>query len=270
VLLAACGRDSPEGDAAASGDEHASAELGVTLAADERDKLGVELDEVESASYQPAVEGVAQVLDAQDVVGALTDLAKAETDAPTSQTALKRARDLFRSDTAVSAGSLEAAERQAAADDAQAKVARARATLGFGADAPWLDARRRDALLDELAAGTTLVVRAAFPSGTAGAQPGAIELRPVGRVADGGTGGATGLGPAPADPAGPGPGLLALLRGAAGLGSGERLSARVASGAPLTGAVVPRASVVLAGGEAWCYVRGDGDELVRKRVDLGR
>jgi hypothetical protein len=183
---------------------------------------------------------------------------------------LKRARDLFRSDTAVSAGTLEAAERQAAADDAQAKVARARATLGFGAGAPWLDARRRDGLLEELAAGTTLVVSAAFPSGLGGAAPNAIELRRTGGAADAGPWRATEIWTAPADPTVPGPTLLALLPGAAGVAAGERLMARVASGAPTPGVVVPRASVVLAGGEAWCYVSGDGDELVRKRVDLAR
>jgi hypothetical protein len=53
------------------------------------------------------------------------------------------------------------------------------------------------------------------------------------------------------------------------LSTGERLAVRVASGAPLSGTVVPTSAIVLSGGEAWCYVRGD-DGFTRRRVDLSR
>jgi len=239
------------------------------LSAAEREKLGVALGEIESAELQPNIDGPAYVVDAQTVVAAMAELGKTEADARTSQTALKRARDLFNSDTAVSAETLEAAERQAAADDAQLRVARARATLAFGARAPWLDPARREPLLAALSAGATLLVSASFPSGLAGAQPTGLALRRVG-AADTASWVATETWAGPADPRVPGPTVLALLTSPSDLGYGERLTASVAIGATSAGAVVPLTAVVLAGGEAWCYVQTQNQELVRRRVDLGR
>ena len=66
----------------------------------------------------------------------------------------------------------------------------------------------------------------------------------------------------------PGPAVLALLTAPAGLSYGERLTASVATGAPVAGTLVPAAAVVLASGEAWCYVLGGDDEFERRRVAL--
>ena len=64
--------------------------------------------------------------------------------------------------------------------------------------------------------------------------------------------------------------MLALLAAPAGLSYGERLIASVPTGASLAGSAVPASAVVLAGGEAWCYVQESGEALARRRVDLGR
>jgi hypothetical protein len=266
-VLAACGRDSAESDTAVL--EHEEPALGVGLDAEERAKLGVELGTAESATFMPGIDGAARVMDAQAVVAAMAELGKAEADARTSQTALKRARDLFQSDAAVSAETLETAERQASADDAQLRVARARAMLSFGAAAPWLDAARREPLLAALTAGSTLLVSASFPAGFGDAKPEALVLRRAGGAAAEGFS-ATELWTGPADPSVPGPTLFALLAGARSLSSGERLTASVAAGAPLAGVVVPLSSVVLAGAEPWCYVQTEDEVFVRRRVDLAR
>ncbi|HUQ53064.1 MAG TPA: hypothetical protein VM692_12640 [Gammaproteobacteria bacterium] len=268
LALAACNRE-PSSDTPLDSAEPEAAQLGLVLSAEDREKLGVELDEVASATFQPTIDGPAYVVDAQAVVGAMAELGKAEADARTSQAALKRTRDLFNNDTAVSAEALEAAERAAATDDAQLRIARARATLAFGATAPWLDANRRDPLLAALSGGSMLLISASFPSGLGDVRPDAITLRRVGNTgAPSWT--ATEIWAGPSDANVPGPTLLALLDPPADLSYGERLRASAPIGATLSGVTVPVSAVVLAGGEAWCYVESADEELVRRRVDLGR
>jgi len=261
LSLAACGGEAPPTEPL-TGLEPEPAALGVTLRAEDREKLGIELGAIASATFQPSIDGPAYVVDAQAVVGAMADLGRAEADARASQAGLKRTRDLFNLDTAVSAEALEAAERLAATHDAQLRIARARATLTFGTAAPWLDAGRREPLLAALSAGSMLLVSASFPSGLGSAQPAALALR---RVANPGAASwnATQIWAGPADPSVPGRTMLALLSAPSDLSSGERLRASVASGAALPGAVVPLAAVVLAGGEPWCYVEAADEELGR-------
>jgi hypothetical protein len=102
-----------------------------------------------------------------------------------------------------------------------------------------------------------------LPSG----KPAALTLRRVGG-GDGWT--ASEVWSAPADPSVPGPTLLALLPGSNGLGFGERLTATVPSGEQQTGAVVPASAMVLAGGQAWCYVQSGEHEFARRAIDIGR
>jgi hypothetical protein len=267
--LAGCGADQP-GAAAEAAAEHEQPALGVALDDDEARKLGVAVAPIAAAAYQPYISGTARVVDAQAAIAVLADLEKAETEARTSQSALKRARDLFRSDTAVSAEALEAAERQAANDDAQVKVARARASLEFGRGAPWLDASRRESVAAALASGATALVSASFPASLAGAEPPfPLELERMG-MAGQPQWSATETWLGPADPSIPGPTVLALVPiTSSGLSAGERLGARVASGAQLEGTVVPASAIVLSGGEAWAYLQS-GSDFTRRRVDLGR
>jgi multidrug efflux pump subunit AcrA (membrane-fusion protein) len=185
-----------------------------------------------------------------------------------SDVALKRARDLYRADKTVSAETLETAERQAAADQAQLAVARAHASLQFGA-APWLGPEHREALLASLARGEMLVVSASFPSGLPAVRPGNLALRRVGREINE-FWITTEIWTGPSDPSVPGPTMLGLLSTPAGLSYGERLIASVATGPEVAGSVVPASAVVLSGGEGWCYVEESDDVLARRRVDLGR
>src|SRR5262249_11966850 len=245
IALGGCGQDAASPEKAGAEDEGKPA-LGVALDEDERGKLGVELGEIRAASFQPALDGPARIVDAQTVVAAMAELGKATAEARTSEVALQRARDLYRADKTVSAETLEAAERQAAADTAQLAVTRAHATLAFGA-APWLSAERRDALLAALASGSTLPVSASFPSGLQAGTPREVRLRRVGGGDDRWS--VTELWIGPSDPSVPGPTVLALLAAPAGLSYGERLIASVATGSSLAGSEVPASAIVLAGGE---------------------
>jgi hypothetical protein len=267
IALGGCGGETgkPRGEPAA--DESKPA-LGVSLSEEERGKLGVELGDVGAATFQPTLDGPARIVDPQPVIAAMADLDKAAAEARTSDVALKRARDLYRADKTVSAETLEAAERQAAADQAQVAVARARASLEFGA-APWLGAERREPLLASLARGEMLLVSASFPSGLPAVRPGNLALRRLGREINE-FWITTEIWTGPSDPSVPGPTLLALLSTPTGLSYGERLIASVATGPEVSGSVVPSSAVVLSGGEAWCYVQESDDVLVRRRVDLGR
>ncbi|HZF28820.1 MAG TPA: hypothetical protein VE907_06870 [Gammaproteobacteria bacterium] len=268
ALLGGC-RGAAAPDGAGDAAEHEAPEEGVALSADEQVRLGVEVAEVHAATYQPSVIGRAKVEDAQTVVDAMAALARAEANARTSRAALDRARDLFKLDTAVSAEKLEGAERQSAQDDSELRSARAHAALAFGPTAPWLDSGRRERLLAALTDGSVLLVSASFPSGFGGAAPASLTLRRLGGES-GEDWTATELWLGPADPAVPGPTMLALLPAPRGLSYGERLTAGVAAGEPVPGVVVPAPAVVLAGGEPWCFVLTDDDVFVRRRVALDR
>ena len=264
ALLCACGGRAPE-VAAAHADSEAPL-LGVELDSEQQEKLGVETEAAAPATWQPSVAGPAQVLDPQELVAAIAEQGKAEAEARSSEAARKRARELFGADTAISAATLETAERQAAGDAALLEVARTRAALGFGSGAPWLVAGRRDALLGALARGNSLLVRASFPGGLPNGKPAALTLRRVGG-GDGWT--ASEVWSAPSDPSVPGPTLLALIPGN-GLGFGERLTATVPSGEEQSGAMVPASAMVLAGGQAWCYVQSGEHEFTRHAIEIGR
>ena len=265
AVLCACGERTPEAAAARAASEAPA--LGVELDAEQQQKLGVTTADAKTATWQPSIAGPAQVVDPQELVTAMADLRKAEAEARSSEAARKRAHDLFGSDTAISAEKLEAAERQASADLAQLEIARTRAALGFGNGAPWLDAGRRDALLGALARGSTLLVRASFPGGLPPGKPAALTLR---RVSGGDALTATDVWSAPADPGVPGPTLLAMLPGASGLTYGERLTATLPSGDAQTGVAVPASAIVLAGGQAWCYVLTGESEFERRAIDTGK
>ena len=265
ALLCACSGRAPEVAAA-----HADSEtplLSVELDAEQQEKLGVDTEAAAAATWQSSIAGPAQVLDPQELVTAMAEQGKAEAEARSSDAARKRARELFGADTAISAATLETAERQATSDSALLEVARTRAALAFGGGAPWLVANRRDAVLGALARGNTLLVRASFPGGLPGGKPAALMLR---RVDGGDSWTSSEVWSAPADPSVPGPTLLALLPGSNGLGFGERLTATVPSGEEQSGAVVPASAMVLAGGQAWCYVQSGENEFTRRAIEIGR
>jgi hypothetical protein len=266
--LGGCGRDVDEPVEDSVAQEHGDASA-LELSTEQQQKLGIGTAELVRAEFQPALVGVARVLDAQAVVTALAELAKAETDARTSAAAVKRARDLFATDTAVSAETLEAAQRQAAADDAQLRVARAHATLEFGAGAPWLDAARREPLLAALAEGSAVVISASFPAGFAGTVPARLALRRVGAGAEE-SWSASDVWTGPADPAVPGRTFAALVGAPRGLSVGDRLTASVPTGDALSGVVVPASALVLAGGGAWCYVASEDATFARRALATDR
>jgi hypothetical protein len=271
LALAACGKDGSEADnhEAAAATEGADA-IGVALDADEQEKLGVSVAPLEAAQFQGEIEGPGIVLSVQPIAQAVADVATAEAAANASAAALKRAKGLFDAGTAISAEAVEAAERQAVTDAANLALARTKASVAFGANAPWLDAKRRAAILRKLSASSAAVVQASFPAGLGDGQDSTLTIRKVGVAPGGRSWRATDVWIGPADPAVPGPTLFGYVDNAKGLAQGDHIIAAVATSETFDGVVVPASAIVIAGGAAWCYVVENSDHFVRKEVDLGR
>lgn len=257
----------PEADA---GTSEAGPAIGVLLDAEQQRKLGIEVARLAAAEFEERVEGPAVVVDAQTVIQRMSDLRAAEAAERQSAAAEERARKLFGADASVSREVLEQAESQAAADRAKLDVAHTQASVAFGYDAPWLDTRRRGALLGALKAGKAIIVRASFPGGLPDGVPAHLALRRIGTRTAPESRTSTEVWLGPADPAVPGPVLFAYVDRPAGLVAGERVVASVGTGTKLGGTLVPAAAVVIAGGTAWCYVRRGQESFVREAVSLDR
>lgn len=270
LLLAACGSEPDPSDAPAEAASAAPPAFGVSLDGDAQRKLGVDVAPLQAAQFEERVEGPGLVVDARSIVKVMSDLVAADAAARASEAARRRAERLFEAGTAVSQEVLESAQRQAAADAAQLDVARAQVAAAFGYGAPWLDAARRDAIVDRLAGGTAVVVRASFPGGLPGGVRDTLSLRRVGAQDSAPTWRAADIWLGPADPSVPGPVLFAYVEAADDLVAGERLVASVPTGTAFDGVLVPRSAVVIVGGAAWCYVVRDEDRFVRQSVDLDR
>jgi len=272
LSITGCGLDNDSGER--EGEVAGGAEApALTLALDPelQERLGVALAPVDASQFEERVEGPAIVVDAQPVVQVMAELTSAEAAARQGRAARERAATLFGSDAAVSREVLEAAERQAAADEAALDVAEAQALVAYGSSAPWFDASRRARVVAALTRGEAVLVRSSFPGGLpSGGLPQSLSLREISRSADGAVWRSTDVWLGPADPAVPGPALYAYVDPAQGLVSGTRLIAFFAVGAPLEGVTLPAAAVVYAGGSAWCYVAAEDDTFVRVPVDLSR
>jgi len=270
LALSACGKDNTApadqtGAAAATGESETG---GIALDPQEQTKLGVATAALDAARYQDQIDGPGSVLDVQPIAQMMADLATAEASVTASTAALKRAEGLYKAGKAISEEALEAAKRQAVANEASLALARTKARVAFGPDAPWLDANRRQSILKKLTDGTSAVVKATFPSGLGdGNEPG-LTIRKLGNAPSGPSWKADAVWTGPADPTVPGPTLLAYVESAKGLTPGDHVTAAISSGKQSDGVIVPASAVVIAGGAAWCYTVENGDRFMREPVDL--
>lgn len=271
ALLAACGTDSDQKDATGDGPAIAMPVAGVDLDSDAQDNLGIEVQSLAAATYREVREGPARVLNPLPVVQALSALDSAQATAASSDAALERAEKLFNADTAGSLETLENARQQAAAARADLEVARSRLVAGYGSAAPWREEAAVNDALAALVAGRAVLVQAGFPDGLPGGIPDGLNLRRIGATAGEGQWSSASTWAGPADPAVPGPVVLAWLEGdGQDLFSGERLTAFFPRGEALSGTTVPRDAIVYAGGAAWCYLFQAPDRFDRRQVDVSR
>ena len=269
LSLSACGKDnSAPADQTSSAATDEGEAAGIALDSQEQAKLGVQTATLEAAQYQDHVDGPGTVLDVQPIAQVMADLETAEASVTASRAALKRAEGLYKAGKAISEEALEAAKRQAISDEATLALAKTKAKVAFGPDAPWLDAGRRQSILKKLTEGNAAIVKATFPSGLTQTSDKGLTIQKIGAKPSGPSWQAATVWTGPADASVPGPTLLAYIEDAKGLTPGDHVTASLPTGAKSDGVVVPASAVVIAGGAAWCYAVEDGEHFMRETIDL--
>jgi hypothetical protein len=263
LLLAGCGKS----DKPAEAEKEAAETPGVTLKAEEIESLGITVQPATAAQLTGRIAGYGVVTALDTIAQADSEFLTAQAAAAQSQAAAARARSLSTGeDAAISREQLEVAQSKAAADAAALALARRKTEAAFGLRSPWRDAGARQALMQRLASGATVLVRVSFPA-TGGAAPKNIEVSRMG--ADSKTWKAHTVWDAPADAAVPGRSFYALVDGS-DLAQNERVTAAIPTGAPQAGAQIPAKALVFGESEAWVYVQTAPRTFLRTKVDTSR
>ena len=276
LLMSACQRAAPEkadagasATAAAATDAKEKASEGVTLTAEQVEKLGIEAAAVEGTEYAAEAAGFGVVLSHDTIAQAAAEIATARATVNLSRSSLARAQKLAGTPGAISADALDAAAQKAQVDATALMLATQRMSSTLGLSPPWTDGGA-DATVRGLATGTLKLVRATMPLGAGlGGTPKRLRAAPLG-TAEPGTGWT--LQPvwnAPADATVPGRSYFALLT-AADAGEGERLQVWAPIGTSVSGFLIPAAAVVLNEGKYWCYLEKKPGVYSRVEIDSSK
>jgi len=266
LMLSACGKNALDDDddvkKPAATSEHEGP--GLALTAEQSEALGLETVKLEALNHRDQLIGYGAVLTLDAIAQADADIVTAEAAVAQSAAAAARAKELAAGDDAVvSHETYETAAANAATDQAALLLARRKADIAFGINAPWRNAAQRSSLLTRLQAGRTVFVKVTFPMGAA------IDAKSfdVTRMGSNDKGWDTvAVWEAPADASIPGRSLFALVDGS-DLAPGERVIATMAVGAAQQGVLVPFTALVLGESDAWIYVKQTGSYL-RTRIDI--
>ena len=262
LVLAACGKPAAEKTA-----EKEAETPGVTLKAEEIESLGITVQPAMAAQFRGRIAGYGVVTALDTIAQADSDFLTAQAAAAQSQAAAARARSLSTGEeAAVSREVVEVAQSKAAADAAALALARRKTEAAFGLRSPWRDAGARQAVMQRLASGATVLVRATFPA-TGGEVPKTLEISRMG--SDSKTWMAHTVWDAPSDAAVPGRSFYALVDGS-DLAQNERVTAAIPIGAAETGATIPAKAIVFGESEAWVYVQSAPHTFLRTKVDTNR
>jgi hypothetical protein len=263
LLLSACGKSDKPAEAEKEGAETP----GVTLKAEEIESLGITLQPATAAQFSSRINGYGVVTPLDTIAQADAEFLTAQASAAQSQAAAARARSLSTGEeAAISREQVEVAQSKAAADAAALALARRKTEATFGLHSPWRDAGSRQAVMERLASGATVLVRVTFPA-TGGVAPRTLEIS---RMGAGGKSWTTRtIWDAPADAAVPGRSFYALVEGS-DLAQNERVTAAIPTGAAQTGAKVPAKALVFGESESWVYVQTAAHTFLRTKVDTSR
>jgi hypothetical protein len=241
---------------------------GVTLTAEQMEKLGVVAKAPPAAEYRQETPGYGVVVPHETLAQAVAELTTAEATAQQSRAALARTKRLAGTPGAVSADVEETAARQAAVDEAALTLTNQRLASIVGLRPPW-KSDDRSGVLRELAAGQIKLVRVTFPLGTLSAMPSSLRATHISGATPETGWKLNSVWEAPADANVPGRSFFALLK-ANDAGEGERLMVFAPVGAASKGVILPAAAVVLSESHYWCYVEKDEGHFVRTPVDTAR
>jgi len=252
----------PEGAA----ETKAAADEGVSLSADQVEKMGIVTGVAQAASYTPEAAGYAVVVPHETLAQGAADLITAQAAERQSRAALARIQRLAGTPGALPADAQEAAVRQTAVDQAALLLARQRLSAVFGQNPPWNG--RDSALLTALADGKIKLVRVTFPLGALeGGAPVSVRLAHIDATrAAKKSWKATTLWDAPADASVPGRSFFALSKGS-DAGEGERLLAWAPVGSPVAGVLIPESAAIISGNKYWCYLERKPGVFVRIEID---
>jgi len=259
---ALAGPEAKSGPAAAGkgGDE------GVSLQAEEVEKLGIATAEAQRATHIPDMAGYGVVVPHEALAQSVSELVTAAAAAQQSSAALARVRHLAGTAGAMGADVEEAAVRQEAVDRAALSLAQQKSSTVFGQNPPWKD-DFNSATLKALANGQLKLARVTFPLGSLGDKsPASLRLARINGSGADKNWKSTIVWGAPADANVPGKSFFALLKGV-DAGEGERLLAWAPTGEPEAGAQIPAAAAIVSGGKYWCYVEDKPGHFVRVEID---
>jgi hypothetical protein len=247
---------------------------GVTLTAEQAEKMGVATEPAKPLEYTAETSGFGIVIHHDAIATAVAELTTAQAAARQSRAALERAQRLSNTPGAMSADAVESAARQAETDSAALTLGEQRLTTIIGS-APAAVARNGP-VLRELAGGKIKLLRATFPLGALeGSRPATLRAARLVALSPGAAHPAQGwsldsVWPAPADASLPGRSFFGLLKNA-DAGEGERLLVWAPGTAPSQrGVVVPAACLVISDAKYWCYVETKPHVYARRPIDTER
>ena len=236
----------------------------ITLSAAEQARLGVQTQVLTAAPAPQGHASTARVLDPGPLIQLDADLAAASASLAASRAEAGRTRKLYTEDRTASARALEMAEAQAQADLQRVNGAQRRLLLEWGEGVARLPARRRAALLNDLAHVRSELVRIELPPEAPVPPAGAVvRLRSAAATMQ-----AKVLGMLPvADPRLQTRGVLAELSGSqAQLAVGQMLGAQLPGSASPAGVILARGALLREGSQVWAYVQTGPTTFVRREV----
>jgi hypothetical protein len=239
----------------------------ITLGAAEQARLGVQAQALSAAPAPQGLATTARVLDPGPLIQLDADLAAASAGLAASRAEAGRTRALYAQDRTASARALEMAEAQAQADLQRVDGAQRRLLLEWGDAVARLPARRRAALLNDLAHVRSELVRIELPPEAPVPTAGSVVRLRSSAAATVMQAKVLGLLPV-ADPRLQTRGVLAELSGSqAQLAVGQMLSAQLpASAAAAAGVVLPRGALLRKDSQVWVYVQTAPTTFVRREV----
>ena len=266
LLLSACGKPA---DKAAPKPADKEDTPGLTLKAEEIASLGITTVRARAAQYRQQISGYGVVTALDAIAQTAADVATTQAAAAQSSAAAARARSLATGEeAAVSREVVETAQSKATADQAALMLARRKTEAVFGRNAPWRDAASRQAIMERLASGASVLVRLTFPLGTLGtAMPATLRIARLGANPKSWT--ATTVWDAPADATLPGRSFYALLD-SSDLAQNEHVTATVPVGPAQSGVIVPATALIYGDSEAWVYAEPKPGNFVRTKIDTGK
>lgn len=177
----------------------------------------------------------------------------------------RRTVERFKGTSSLGEHHLDNAGRQAATDATQVALLELKLRNTWGETAPFLSAKNRQQLVDELSSGKTALVRLDFPRSDE-RDPKNVRIMPLG---GGKEEALTSVWPAPSgNLAMPGTSFFGIMQTGPGLRPGDRAKVMAERSTITAGVIVPASAVIVHEGQSWCYIEDEPGKYERKAITL--